>query len=60
MEDEEDLKSQKSKPIGGNIDDLSIEDLEEVIQDLNNEIVRIETLIKKKKKAKKSAEKLFT
>ena len=60
MEDEEDLKSQKSKPIGGNIDDLSIEDLEEVIQDLNNEIVRIEALIKKKKKAKKSAEKLFT
>ena len=59
MEEEEDLKSKKSKPIGGNIDDLSIEDLEEVIQDLNNEIVRIETLIKKKKKAKKSAEKLF-
>ena len=57
--EEEDLKSKKSKPIGGNIDDLSIEDLEEVIQDLNNEIVRIETLIKKKKKAKKSAEKLF-
>ena len=59
MEEEEDLKSKKSKPICGNIDDLSIEDLEEVIQDLNNEIVRIETLIKKKKKAKKSAEKLF-
>ena len=59
MEEEEDLKSKKSKSIGGNIDDLSIEDLEEVIQDLNNEIVRIETLIKKKKKAKKSAEKLF-
>ena len=59
MEEEEDLKSKKSKPIGGNIDDLSIEDLEEIIQDLNNEIVRIETLIKKKKKAKKSAEKLF-
>ena len=57
--EEEDLKSKKSKSIGGNIDDLSIEDLEEVIQDLNNEIVRIETLIKKKKKAKKSAEKLF-
>ena len=59
MEEEEDLKSKKSKSIGGNIDDLSIEDLEEVIEDLNNEIVRIETLIKKKKKAKKSAEKLF-
>ena len=57
--EEEDLKSKKSKSIGGNIDDLSIEDLEEVIQDLNNEIVRIETLIKKKKKAKKSAEKFF-
>ena len=59
MEEEGDLKSIKSKPIGGNIDDLSIEDLEEVIQDLNNEIVRTEALIKKKKKAKKSAEKLF-
>ena len=59
MEEEEDLKSVKSKPIGC-IDDLSIEDLEEIIQDLNNEIVRIESLIKKKKKAKKSAEKLFT
>ena len=35
MEEEEDLKSVKSKPIGG-IDDLSIEDLEEIIQDLNN------------------------
>ena len=59
MEEEEELMSKKSKPIGGNIDDLSIEDLEEVIQDLNNEIVRTEALIKKKKKAKKSAEKLF-
>ena len=59
MEEEEDHKSKKSKPIGGNIDDLSIEDLEEIIQDLNNEMIRIETLIKKKKKAKKSAEKLF-
>jgi len=49
MEEEEDLKSKKSKPICGNIDDLSIEDLEEVIQDLNNEIVRTEALIKKKK-----------
>ena len=58
-EEEEYLKPKKSKPIGGNIDDLSIEDLEEVIQDLNNEIVRTEALIKKKKKAKKSAEKLF-
>ena len=58
MDEEEDLKSVKSKPICG-IDDLSIEDLEEIIQDLNNEIVRIESLIKKKKKAKKSAEKLF-
>ena len=57
--EEEDLKSKKSKPIGVNIDDLSIEDLEEIIQDLNNEMIRIETLIKKKKKAKKSAEKLF-
>ena len=57
--EEEDLKSKKSKSIGGNIDDLSIEDLEEVIQDLNNEIVRTEVLIKKKKKAKKSAEKFF-
>ena len=59
MQEEEDLKSIKSKPIGGHIDDLSVEDLEEIIQDLNNEIVRIETLIEKKKKAKKSAEKLF-
>ena len=33
-EEEENLKSKKSKPIGGNIDDLSIEDLEEFIQDL--------------------------
>ena len=57
--EEEDLKSKESKSIGGNIDDLSIEDLEEVIQDLNNEIVRTEALIKKKKKAKKSAEKFF-
>ena len=58
MEEEEDLKSVKSKPIGG-IDDLSIKDLEEIIQDLNNEIFRIEELIKKKKKAKKSAENFF-
>ena len=42
-----------------NLDDFSIEDLEDYISELNTEILRVREEIEKKKKLKKKAEEFF-
>lgn len=59
MEEEENIKKPKFYEIGSNLENFSIEDLEKIIKDLNNEITRIETEINTKQKAKNIADKYF-
>ena len=51
---------EKKKTINSlNLDDFSVEDLEEYISELNNEILRTKEEINKKNKSKKEAQNFF-
>ena len=55
LEFEKDTKTLKSI----NLDDFSVEDLEEYINDLTNELTRVRVEIKKKVKIQSDAKKFF-
>lgn len=57
--DLEELDPVKKKPVKKNLDELSIEALGEYIEDLKNEISRVEDAIKAKKAAATAAESFF-
>ena len=59
MEDEEKPRLKKSQAIGQNLDNLSIDELRDLVNNLRNEITRVELLIKEKTKAKTLADKFF-
>ena len=59
MEDEEKPGLKKSQAIGQNLDNLSIGELRDFINNLRYEITRVELLIKEKTKAKTLADKFF-
>ena len=59
MEDEEKPGLKKSQAIGQNLDNLSIDELRNFVNNLRNEITRVELLIKEKTKAKTLADKFF-
>ncbi|PPR28605.1 MAG: hypothetical protein CFH32_00977 [Alphaproteobacteria bacterium MarineAlpha9_Bin2] len=59
MEDEEKPGLKKSQAIGQNLDNLSIDELRDFVNNLRNEITRVELLIKEKTKAKTLADKFF-
>ena len=59
MEDEEKPVLKKSQAIGQNLDNLSIDELRDFVNNLRNEITRVELLIKEKTKAKTLADKFF-
>ena len=59
MEDEEKPGLKKSQAIGQNLDNLSIDELQDFINNLRYEITRVELLIKEKTKAKTLADKFF-
>ena len=59
MEDEEKPRLKKSQAIGQNLDNLSIDELRNFVNNLRNEITRVELLIKEKTKAKTLADKFF-
>jgi len=59
MEDEEKPGLKKSQAIGQNLDNLSIDELRDFINNLRYEITRVELLIKEKTKAKTLADKFF-
>ena len=59
MEDEEKPVLKKSQAIGQNLDNLSIDELRNFVNNLRNEITRVELLIKEKTKAKTLADKFF-
>ena len=59
MEDEEKPRLKKSQAIGQNLDNLSIDELRDFVNNLRNEITRVELLIKEKTKAKTLADKFF-
>ena len=59
MEDEEKPGLKKSQAIGQNLDNLSIEELRDFVNNLRNEITRVELLIKEKTKAKTLADNFF-
>ncbi len=58
MEDE-DFEPQRTKPAKPPLDDLSIEELEAYIEDLEGEIMRVRAEIDKKDSHRKSVEGLF-
>ncbi len=58
MEDE-DFEPQRTKPTKPPLDDLSIEELEDYIEDLESEILRVRAEIDKKDNHRKSVEGLF-
>ena len=59
MEDEEKPGLKKSQAIGQNLDNLSRGELRDFVNNLRNEITRVELLIKEKTKAKTLADKFF-
>ena len=59
MEDEEKPELKKPQAIGQNLDNLSIDELGDFVNNLRNEITRVELLIKEKTKAKTLADKFF-
>ena len=59
MEYEEKPGLKKSQTIGQNLDNLSIGELRDFINNLRYEITRVELLIKEKTKAKTLADKFF-
>ena len=59
MEDEEKPGLKKSQAIGQNLDNLSIDELRDFVNNLRNEITRVKLLIKEKTKAKTLADKFF-
>ncbi len=58
MEDE-DFEPQRTKPPKPPLDDLSIEELEDYIEDLEGEILRVRAEIDKKGSHRKSVEGIF-
>ena len=59
MEDEEKPGLKKSQAVGQNLDNLSIDELRDFVNNLRNEITRVKLLIKEKTKAKTLADKFF-
>ncbi len=57
--DDEDLEPQRTKSPKPPLDDLSIEELEAYIEDLEGEIMRVRAEIDKKDSHRKSVEGLF-
>ena len=57
--DDDDLEPQRTKPAKPPLDDLSIEELEAYIEDLEGEILRVRGEIDKKDSHRKSVEGLF-
>lgn len=57
LDDENDPKTKKPK--SRNLDDLSIDDLQEYITDLEGEISRVKSEIEKKKASKAAADAFF-
>ncbi len=57
--DLEDLEPRKAKPKPRNLDDMSIEDLKEYIEELASEIKRVESAIAVKEKARNLADAVF-
>ncbi len=57
--DDEDLEPRRVKPPKPALDDLSIEELEAYIEDLEGEILRVRTEIDKKDSHRKSVAGLF-
>lgn len=59
MVDEEDLPKPRRREIGGNLETLSLGDLEEYIVELDAEIARVRAVIDAKRMIKGDAEALF-
>ena len=57
--DMDDLEPRKANPVKRNLEEMSIADLNEYIQEMKEEIVRVQKAIEKKENARSGAESVF-
>ena len=57
--DMDDLEPRKKNAVKKNLDEMSIADLNEYIQEMKDEIVRVQNAIEKKERARSGAESVF-